>query len=1519
MQDEYLLTLSSGNAFREVELADDVSLVRAGTTPRCDVRFRKDLFFAAFELEFTRSDTGVWTVACSEDVYLGGDGVSKMAVQRLQHGDELAVRYRDTNATLLTLRFSINFEREWGMFDRWVDLRGLDAVSIGGMQNCNICLNGNYTDGDLLTIERSGGRLTLSERTSRYGAFHNGVRINGSVALEDCDFISVANFHFYYKDQRLYCSKAAFTTFKDVKYYDLPSQCDYSQYPRFNRNTRIKSVMDDEPIAILDPPSKPEKPRGNIVLQLLPAVGMLLVTVLLRGSIMNSAGSQGFIIISACSIGVGILTSVLAIVADRRKYRKDVKERDEGYRGYIASKRKEIAQLREEERATLDRMYPSVDEELGMVESFSGDLFDRRSSDDDFLHVRMGVGERESVKQVDYKLRESLEIDDLAELPEQVKSEFEKLENAPISIDFAHAGAVGVVGPAGKCNAVLNRMVVDLVCRQYEDDLKLFFIVEPENEGLVHWARLLPHVQNEDLNCRNIVCDDESKNVLFEYLYKELTAREEQASSANGRTGAPSPSLVIFVIDECGMKNHPLCRFVDNAAALGVTFVFFERMKEFLPLGCSRIVTLANEEYGGSIVEAANDKRKDSFLFDPVADEDVAQMAQTLAPVYCEEVSLEGALTKSISLFEMLGIIAADDLDLKERWASTRVDKSLAAPLGVSKSHTVYLDLHDKAHGPHGLVAGTTGSGKSEILQSYVLSMATLFHPYEVGFVIIDFKGGGMVNQFRDLPHLVGAITNIDGREIDRSLKSIKAELQKRQRLFAEADVNHISKYIKKYKSGQVAEPLPHLIIIVDEFAELKAEQPEFMKELISTARIGRSLGVHLILATQKPAGQVNEQIWSNSRFKLCLKVAGPEDSNEVIKSPLAAEIKEPGRAYLQVGNNEIFELFQSAFSGAPEHEDEDNTKEFTLYEVANSGKRTPVFEKRRKKSEESVATQLDAIVAHVARYCNTQGIKHLPSICLPPLPDVVAFPARPVFDAARGMALGIYDDPDSQYQGPALFDIDGTNTFIVGSSLSGKTNVLQCIIRTIAQTRTPEQAALYIMDFASMTLKNFEDLAHVGGVVIPSEEEKVKNLFKLLNGEVARRRKRLLEVGVSSFAAYVEAGYSDLPHVYLIIDNFVVFKELYSERYEDDLLSLCRDGLAYGVTAIFANNATSGFGFKFQSCFSAYIALQCNDSGEYSAVFDRCRMEPKGVAGRALCSFDKNIYEFQTYLAFEGEREVDRVRAIKGFVDECNARSGNMRARQIPCVPDNLTSDYIRRNYDVPFNQMAFALDYSTVEPLRIPLDSQFSLAVVGRDEAARTRVVQTLLADVAENIFDRECEVSIVDGMMRELADWADQPFVTSYCSDGSELGMVLEDLDMRLSMRYDRVRDEGLEALEGEPYLIVVVHAPDALAAASESKETVDLYSRMAKQYAAMRVLLVFSGIADGSVSFSSPGLLKAVKEERRAFVVMPLTEHKMYDINGVVARANKAPLETGQAFYVNGADVSRVKLANTEREV
>ena len=270
-----------------------------------------------------------------------------------------------------------------------------------------------------------------------------------------------------------------------------------------------------------------------------------------------------------------------------------------------------------------------------------------------------------------------------------------------------------------------------------------------------------------------------------------------------------------------------------------------------------------------------------------------------------------------------------DQLNIVNRWNTSDIINSLAAPVGVDPNgNTLYLDLHEKFHGPHGLVAGMTGSGKSEFIITYILSLAVNYNPDEVQFVLIDYKGGGLAGAFENrktgikLPHLVGTITNLDKSEMNRTLVSIKSELQRRQRKFNEAkeELNtgsiDIYKYQQLVREGTLKDPMSHLFIICDEFAELKEQQPDFMDELVSAARIGRSLGIHLILATQKPSGVVNDQIWSNSKFKVCCKVQTAEDSNEMIMRPDAASIKESGRFYLLVGYDQYFVLGQSGYSG---------------------------------------------------------------------------------------------------------------------------------------------------------------------------------------------------------------------------------------------------------------------------------------------------------------------------------------------------------------------------------------------------------------------------------------------------------------------------------------------------------------------------------------------------------------------------------------------------------------------------
>lgn len=208
-----------------------------------------------------------------------------------------------------------------------------------------------------------------------------------------------------------------------------------------------------------------------------------------------------------------------------------------------------------------------------------------------------------------------------------------------------------------------------------------------------------------------------------------------------------------------------------------------------------------------------------------------------------------------------------------------------------------------------------------------MLSLAINFSPDDIGYFIIDYKGGGMAGLFDGLPHMIGSISNLSGSQVRRAMVSIKSENRRRQRIFSENNVNNINLYTRLYKNGEAGIPIPHMFIIIDEFAELKREEPEFMKELISVAQVGRSLGVHLILATQKPSGTVDDNIWSNAKFRLCLRVQDKQDSNDMLHKPDAAYITQAGRGYLQVGNDEVYELFQSGYSGAAYDEEGENVK----------------------------------------------------------------------------------------------------------------------------------------------------------------------------------------------------------------------------------------------------------------------------------------------------------------------------------------------------------------------------------------------------------------------------------------------------------------------------------------------------------------------------------------------------------------------------------------------------------------
>ncbi len=1496
-EDRYKIIISGNNLYKEIELTKETETLKVGTDVTCDVRLHKKQFFEKIELIFVKNEE-TWSVLCGDNLYLSVGDPRKLMTMSLGHGDNFEVRYQASDHLAFSISFLIDFDNERTPYERIIDISSIQKITIGANPSDYIVLESSYIKNDEVELVQRNNALILFIKNTKYGVFHNGKRAENEEEIKNGDFFSISDFFFYYKNGKLWTKIREGLRINQLGFKDQLIQ---NNYPKFDRNTRIKTVLTEEKIEILDPPAKQEKPKSNIFMRLLPSFGMLAAS-----AVMGFMGGT-MIIFSAISGGMAIFTTIMSIKEGNKEYKTKVKERIEKYNNYIENKEEEIRKCRQEEKEALEDIYISQDMELQQFANFSPNLFERTMEDEDFLCVRLGSGLLAAKREVDLKKQEQLEVeDDLQTLPERMYKKHRYIENAPIVCDFKSVNAVGIIGLEQYRFQLLRNIVIDIAARHYHTDVKMVFVVQEKNRDKVHWLRLLPNIYSDQIKNRMIVSDDESKNQIFEYLYKELSIRQQQKKQQN--------HIVIFLYDEYGFKSHPISNFVKEAQSLGVTFIFFGENRKEIPQGCEYIVDISDEDRAELII--TKDKNKTSEFVYPTMKTEVAQnIVKILAPVYTEEISLEGSLTKSISMFELLNILSVDDIDLKKRWDSSQVFQSMAAPMGVSKTGIVNLDLHDKAHGPHGLVAGTTGSGKSEILQTYILAMATLYHPYEVGFVIIDFKGGGMVNQFKELPHLLGAITNIDGKEIDRSLKSIKAELQKRQRLFAEVDVNHIDKYIKKFRAGEVKEALPHLIIIVDEFAELKAEQPEFMKELISAARIGRSLGVHLILATQKPSGQVNEQIWSNSRFKLCLKVQSKEDSNEVLKSPLAAEIKEPGRVYLQVGNNEIFELFQSAYSGVSEKAGENNIKEFTIYSISETGKRIPVYEQKKKKGEEGSLTQLDAIVHYVGKYCQENHIEKLSDICLPALPFTIDFATgerTAISSSSVNVDIGIYDDPDNQYQGVYSIDIANQNLMIIGSAQSGKTNLLQNIIRSIASQYTPKEVSIYIIDFASMVLKNFEKLHHVGGVVCSSDDEKLKNLFKLLYTEIEIRKEKLISVGVSSFAAYKEAGKKDLPQIVLMIDNLTALKELYF-RDDDELLNLCREGLTVGISIIIANAQTSGIGYKYLSNFSARIALYCNDSGEYSSLFEHCKEKIENIPGRCLVVMENKHLECQAYLAFEGEKEIQRVEKIRNYVLEVNTVNKSELARIIPLIPSQLTVDYLMENFahymENKFS-LVFGLDYATVTPFVLNFASLGMMAVTGRAKSGKHNFVRYCMYAL-ERMYPKQLQLYVVDGINKKFGEFKELPFVKEYSILPDSAAAYIKDIESRLKERYDALVLGDEKVMEKSELLVLILDNMDAVTAICNNISALNAYKNVVGRYKNMNVCILVTALENAGISYSAPEIFKHIRDSRHMMYFDDITNMKIFDVPLSMSKRYKKAIEMGDAYYIKENDCIKLK--------
>lgn len=1013
-----------------------------------------------------------------------------------------------------------------------------------------------------------------------------------------------------------------------------------------------------------------------------------------------------------------------------------------------------------EEMEALTYNSPSVQSIEKMVNGYSSRIYERNIGDEDFLKVCAGLADGPASFPVSMNHNElDMEPDELEREAESIYRQAQYLKDKPVNIDLKQAH-LGLVGEKEIIQEQLKLLVAQLAFFHSYHELEIITVFRDKYDEVFKWMNWYPHLRIHAINAYGCINNERMRDHVVGSLYRIL--KERKLKREESRKESRFLPHYLFIIDEPKLiADHAIMEYLGNESdGLGFSIIYTTNMRANLPENIKTIIQYENSEQGILLLDAGEMVHK-RIRLQRAGKVDFERMARNLS-VLVHEKGIVSQIPESVTFFDMYQVERPEELHVTDRWQKNQAYKSLAVPLGLrGQEDYLYLNLHEKAHGPHGLVAGTTGSGKSEIIQSYILSLAVNFHPHEVGFLLIDYKGGGMAGLFKKLPHLLGTITNLDGSESMRAMASIKSELARRQRIFGQNSVNHINDYHKLFRMGKVDEPLPHLFLISDEFAELKKEQPEFMSELVSAARIGRSLGIHLILATQKPSGVVDDQIWTNSRFKLALKVQNEADSREIIKTPDAAFITQPGRAYLQVGNNEIYELFQSAWSGAAYHTQRETEETAQLVYLVNALGQGEVVNRDLSgaaQGEQMKVTQLDAVIQYIAEIAAKLSDTPVRKPWLPPLAKRIVSPCPQAFlqEESREqehlplnleIEAGIVDIPEEQCQTPYILNLlkEGNVAFFAAPGY-GKSTFLTTVLMTLALKNSVELLNFYICDFGNSALIPLKQIPHVSDYITADDTERLGKLMRILGEEIKHRKKVFAEAMVQNFDVYNQSGKKPLKAVVVLVDNYDAVREI-NPDLDDFFARLSRDGVGLGIYMLVTATRQSGIRYAALNNYRIKIAGYLVEKTEASGLVGRSQYQPPELGGRVLVKHGNSANLMQVYTMVPFDNEVEYNTRIKEIAAQIRQMYPTMRAPGIPVLPERFAYSMLRQYGEVADGQFALGLDMESVE-LRGAEKSAAPFIILGDTGRGRTNLLKVILGQIAG-----KATIYLFDSSSREL----------------------------------------------------------------------------------------------------------------------------------------------------------------------
>ena len=989
---------------------------------------------------------------------------------------------------------------------------------------------------------------------------------------------------------------------------------------KYNRPPRILPPEPTSAFRLPAEPQEPDKPPLPVLMSLLPLVMAVGLAFLYRNPVMLAFGIMSPIML----IGSYVTTNRNA----RRRYKRlmteyaDVKTRTE----------QDAAAALEAER-TMRRTDAPDPALAGLIAvAPSPRLWERRMGESLWLSVRVGTATQPS----------RVSLDD----PEQLQHKQHvvwDLPDAPVMVSLPEAGVVGIAGADGHIDTprrIAQWAVAQLGVLHSPKDAHLYLLegyAEPSGPYRPHpweFGTWLPHTHpglgQHAQRTVGLTTPTLATRVaeLVQLLDSRLATRRSTGSDASF-----APSVVVVLDGASRLRPLPgIVRILKEGPTVGIFCICVERDERLLPEECHTVL-VANGRRGHLRTQRA--ATTDNVLLDLVDDDWLDWACRAIAPIVDVSPSVSDAAIPTASrLLDVLGLDVPSPDAIRARWALN--PRSTTAVIGESLDGPFSIDL--VADGPHGLVGGTSGSGKSEFLQTLVASLAVANSPAEMNFVLVDYKGGAAFKDCAALPHTVGMVTDLDAHLVERALESLSAELKRREHVLSAAGAKDLEDY-QDLAARRDLESVPRLVVVVDEFASLARELPDFVAGLVNLAQRGRSLGIHMILATQRPSGAVSPEIRANTNLRIALRMTDGAESADVIDAPDAGAISPAhrGRGYARLDANALIPFQTSRVGGRAPRGDtatlpDPIIRAMAFTDLAEPAPQPPIVQD----AGDVEITDLGLLVTAIGEATRAAHIPPQRRPWLPALPEQLALTALDgiasgATPARRGVWFGLEDHPAEQIQRIATLDLDADgHLYVIGAPRSGRTTALRTIAASGALTHAPSDLHIYGIDAGNGGLLPLKRFPHVGAIAVRTQADHVTRLIGKLRALVKERQQLLADASVPDLsqlrALHAAHGEQAPPHVLVLLDGWEAFQSAFETvdggALIDAVVFLLREGASAGVHLVVTGDRQLLISGRMSTLADRKLLLRMIERSDFSLIGLRPKWLPEQIPnGRAFDS----------------------------------------------------------------------------------------------------------------------------------------------------------------------------------------------------------------------------------------------------------------------------------------------------------